>query len=135
VTSVKFETPFYGTGGLYYNAFDVMKDLSFSWNAYPFAGENGAYRISIRQYLPAHALGAYEEVKVVYHFAASGESFTYGAFGYDETICLGCPSYIVVEPVTFIQAFDVASGAYEYEYTPVAGAAAQWSDVFTFALP
>lgn len=134
-TSVRFDTPFYGAGPLYYNGFDYTRDLTFSWNAYPFADENGAYRISIRRYLPAHILGTYSEMKVAYHFAASGETYTYGEFGVGEVVCLDCPSYIVVEPVTFTQFLNPATGAYEYAYSPISGAAAQWSDVFVFLVP
>jgi hypothetical protein len=51
------------------------------------------------------------------------------AFGYDELICVVCPSMFVVEPETYVLVYNPATDSYEYVYTPVPGAITQGSSV------
>ncbi|NDJ51999.1 MAG: fasciclin domain-containing protein [Chloroflexi bacterium] len=108
------------------------EEVVVSWTPFAFENpENGAYRMSIRQYLPSHLLDLYVEDKVAFHWATNPNGTTFVFGNLVDELDNGIPSYIVIEPVTFIQFLNTATGTFEYAYSDPVGPAT-WSEKFVF---
>jgi hypothetical protein len=104
-----------------FDVYNWNEPLSFTWEAGPHEQvdpETASYRIALRQYPlgDANLVGWAVDHRVSHHWASSGRAFTYGVFGGD--LCLGCITFIVVEPEIVSQVWDEGSQSYVYQYTP-----------------
>jgi hypothetical protein len=110
----------------YFDVYDGMQSITFSWNAYSFAsGVNGSYRVALWQNKTPLGAPAWAEVASAHHWASNpnGTKFTMGPFGPGQ-LCVTCPSRFVVEPETYVQVYNSTTQTYEYVYTPIS---AGWS--------
>lgn len=100
------------------NVYDPLDDLIFTWEPYPFPDDvNGSYRIYLSQLTESGEF----IIKVSHHWDANpnGAAFVMGSFGYGEDVFIGSPSFIIVQPETYVQQLNPETGVYEYAYSPV----------------
>jgi len=129
--------------------YDASKEITFSWDAMDEEGiplENLAYRIAMYQF-PVERLtpdllaegslpeiGA-REMKVSYHWATSGTTFTIGALGAGEPVCYGCPTWVTVTTVRVDPVVDPVTGVTRYEYSPLDFSTTLSSEAFILQEP
>jgi len=130
-----------------YPVYDWNKERTVTWQADPNEAVDAAhtaYRVSLFQVSFNDLIAAFNagdfniniarEIKVAHHWATNpnGRSFTFGAFGYGEDVCFDCPTVILVQPESYEQVLNPATGIYEYKYTPLPNALNQSSPAFIF---
>lgn len=128
----------------YYNVYDWNEEIVFEWE--PLEHEQyfptASYRVALYQYPLGETNAAGfsvngREIKVSHHWANSPEGlrFVVNAFGFDEALCFGCLTQIVVLPEIYNPVINSATGTVEYFYSPAAPVGGSVEELTIVSIP
>jgi len=132
----------------YFHVFNWNEPIVFEWDPLPHEiyFPTASYRISLYQY-PLGVKPAIDqrtgfpgngrEIKVAHHWAKNpnGLQFIVNSFGFDEALCFGCVTQIVIVPEVYYERINGASGTVEYFYGPANPTGGTAADLTIVSIP
>ncbi len=128
----------------YYHVYDWNREIIFEWEPleHEFYFPTASYRVALYQYPLGETNAAGfsvngNEIKVSHHWASNpnGLQFVVNSFGFDETLCFGCVTQIVVLPEVYNPVINSATGTVEYVYSPANPAGGSVNDLTIVSIP
>lgn len=128
----------------YYNVYNWNEEIVFEWE--PLEHERyfptASYRVALYQYPLGETNAAGfsvngQEIKVSHHWAnnPNGLRFVVNSFGFDEALCFGCITQIVVLPEVYNPVINSATGTVEYFYSPATPSGGSVNDLTIVSIP